>query len=178
MTTQQIYRYKVPEQRQDQEVYGNYRYIGDYLDQEVQEEAEVRRVSRRRVRFDEAKMSRIIQAVQAVTTGVLISLSEASRRTMVKEEEGVGEEAAAGPMWSLSSIVLCAVSMLCCMCMLCMMFTAAVLKLKLLKSRSERKRKEGKKRAMGDSWYEEVTEMALDESSSIEAVNMLDREFK
>ena len=31
---------------------------------------------------------------------------------------------------------------------------------------------------MGDSWYEEVTEMALDESSSIEAVNMLDREFK
>ena len=52
-------------------------YIGDYLDQEVQEDAEVRRISQGRLRFDEAKISR---SIQAVTTSVLISLCEASRR--------------------------------------------------------------------------------------------------
>ena len=48
-------------------------YIGDYLDQEVQEDAEVRRISQGRLRFDEAKISRI---VQAVATAVLRSLCQ------------------------------------------------------------------------------------------------------
>ena len=71
-------------------------YIGDYLYQELQEEAvEVRRskVSMKKS-FDERTVTRIIQAV---ATAVLISLSEACKGSKVKEEEG--GQAEEGLMW-------------------------------------------------------------------------------
>ena len=93
-------------------------------------------------------MTRIIQAV---TTAVLISLSEASKGSKLKEEEG--GQAEEGLMWmaSMCMMVVVAVSMMC--------FAAAVSKL------------QRRSAAMAD--VETVKKFITEDARSIEATNFL-----
>ena len=104
--------------------------------------------------FDDRTVTRIIQAV---TTAVLISLSEASKGSKLKEEErGQAEEAL---MWmaSMCMMVVVAVSMMC--------FAAAVSKLQ------RRRKKESRSAAMAD--VETVKKFITEDARSIEATNFL-----
>ena len=75
-------------------------YIGDYLDQEVQEEmVEVGKVNMKS--FDEKTVTRIIHAV---TTAVLMGLSEAAEGLKVKEK--IEERAGAGLSWSAVMLIM------------------------------------------------------------------------
>ena len=114
-------------------------YIGDYLDQEAQEEnIDERRASERRRRLDEVKISR---TVQAVTTAVMISLGEAKKQ----------EEESQGPMHSVSIALLCMLSMLCIMCV-----TAAVFQIKLLKGSCKKKKKRQEKKKKKDKAWRQT----------------------
>ena len=76
-------------------------YIGDYLDQEVQEEmVEVGKVNMKKS-FDEKTVTRIIHAV---TTAVLMGLSEAAEGLKVKEK--IEERAGEGLSWSAVMLIM------------------------------------------------------------------------
>ena len=116
-------------------------YIGDYLDQEAQEEnIDERRASERRRRLDEVKISR---TVQAVTTAVMISLGEAKKQ----------EEESQGPMHSVSIALLCMLSMLCIMCVTAAVFSdqASEGKLQEEEEKTREEKEEGQSMASDDA---------------------------
>ena len=140
-------------------------YVGEYLDQEVQEaqEEEVRRVSSRsKMSFDEKAVTRMIQAV---TTAVLISLAEAQR----EGEEGLGSTVS---MW-----MNCMVSMSLFICV-----AAAIFQIKPLqrsnregKRRKEEKEEQKKKRKMAS---DDDLKKLMGNAKSIASVSFVERQLK